>query len=53
LLKEAKEADLSINQKEGSDFCYTEGWRVSFHRILPMLEGLITFAMALAFMSWT
>jgi hypothetical protein len=29
------------------------GGHVSFHRILPMLDGLITFAIALAFMSWT
>jgi hypothetical protein len=57
-VKEAKAADPSIKKRARIFVTHVigmlpEGCRISFHRILLMLEGLIAFAMALAFMPCT
>jgi hypothetical protein len=58
LLKEVKVADVSIKKSVWIFVTHAigmlpEGCHNSFHRILPMLEGLIAVAMALAFMPCT
>jgi hypothetical protein len=58
-VKEAKAAYLSIKKRARIFVTHVIGMLpegvpyISFHRILLMLEGLIAFAMALAFMPCT